>query len=176
MLETTTIINRKSHPHRFLAVLVLTLSLLLAGCVEDNGDANAGTGSNETGSDSGNNDNGSDSDADNGSDDHDDDTYADNGDGDKDSGSDSSGEVTLSWHAPQTREDGTAFLESEVSHYEVAYGKESGEYTEVIEDLRNDSTRINSLTSGEEYYFTVRVFDQNGLVSEFSEEQSTIVD
>ncbi|QIT56350.1 fibronectin type III domain-containing protein [Aquisalimonas sp. 2447] len=85
------------------------------------------------------------------------------------------GEVTLSWERPTSREDGTTFMASEVDHYEIAYGSSSDDYTETFETA-NTSARINSLPTGESYYFTVRVRDTSGLISEFAPEISATVD
>ena len=85
------------------------------------------------------------------------------------SGTSGNGQVTLSWERPESREDGTTFMASEVDTYEVAYGSSSGDYTETLE-TSNTSARINSLPVGETYYFTVRIRDTNGLTSDYAPE------
>ena len=124
---------------RMLALLLLALSVALAGCIEDSdsGDSESLIGEN--------------------------------------SGPDTSGSVTVSWQAPESREDGSDFRAADVSHYEVAYGTESGDLTESVTDVKEPSVYINTLQSGETYYFAVRVFDHDGLASQYSEEVSTVV-
>ena len=90
-------------------------------------------------------------------------------------GTTGNGEVALNWERPETREDGTTFMASEVEHYEVAYGSSSGDYTETLKTA-NTSVRINSLPVGETYYFTVRIRDTSGLTSEYAPEESAEVD
>ena len=92
-------------------------------------------------------------------------------------GVDTSGEVTLSWEPPATREDGEDFSSSEVDRYIVQYRPEDGEFQTVDSppEIRSTSVDINTLTTGEKYYFRVQVRDNSGLVSQFSEEVSTVV-
>ena len=127
---------------RLFAPLVLGLAVLLAGCISDSGDGSS-------------------------------DSLI--GDGSSDStiggGSDSSGSVSLSWEPPEAREDGSDFEPSEVDYYEVAYGTESGNLTETVSGLINTSTEVNSLVPGENYHFAVRVVDNNGLRSAYSNEK-----
>ena len=126
-----------------LALLVLALAVLLAGCIED-------------------------------SDSSDSDSLIGDDSGDE---VDTSGEVTLSWEPPATREDGEDFSSSEVDRYIVQYRAEDGEFQTVDSppEIRDTSVDINTLTTGEKYYFRVQVRDNNGLVSDFSEEVSTVV-
>ena len=137
--------NGKTSPlnRRLLALVVVSLAVLLAGCIED---------SDSSGSDS----------------------LIGGGSG---SGGDTSGEVTLSWEPPATREDGEDFSASEVDQYIVQYRQENGEFQTVDSppEIRSTSVDINTLTPGEKYYFRVQVRDNNGLVSDFSEEVSTVV-
>lgn len=90
---------------------------------------------------------------------------------------DTSGEVTLSWEPPETREDGAVFSPSEVDEYQVRYRREGGDYAFVDSppEITNNTVSVNSLTPGEKYYFQVRVVDSNGLASNFSDEVSTVV-
>ena len=137
--------NGKTLPinRRLLALLVLALAVLLAGCIED-------------------------------SDSSDSESLIGDGSG---KGTDTSGEVTLSWEPPATREDGEEFSPSEVDRYIVQYRSEDGEFQTVDSppEIRDTSVDINTLTTGEKYYFRVQVRDNNGLVSDFSEEVSTVV-
>ena len=123
---------------RLLALLVLAVAVLLAGCVED---------SDSSGSDSLIGGGGSDS--------------------------DTSGAVSLSWDPPQQREDGTEFQPSEVDRYEVAYGSEPGNFTKTVETTSTSIT-VNTLSTGESYHFAVRVFDNTGLPSQYSDPKEAV--
>ena len=128
---------------RLLALLVLAMAVLLAGCIEDSESSDSGS-------------------------------LIGDGSGDE---VDTSGEVTLSWQPPATREDGEDFSPSEVDRYIVQYRAEDGEFQTVDSppEIRDTSLDINTLTPGEKYYFRVQVRDNNGLFSDFSEEVSTVV-
>ena len=95
-------------------------------------------------------------------------------DGSSDDEDATSGEVTLSWEPPESREDGSDFMATEVDYYEVAYGPEPGEYAQTFETI-NTSATINSLNNGDTYYFTVRVHDDGGLTSEYATEVSKTI-
>lgn len=82
--------------------------------------------------------------------------------------------VTISFERPETRQDGSVLMASEIDRYEVFYGATSGDYEESFDTL-NTSTEVASLDQGT-YYFAVKVYDTDGLASEFSEEVSTIVE
>jgi len=99
---------------------------------------------------------------------------SDSGTGSGFAGATGSGEVALSWEPPDSRDDGTPLMASEVDKYKVAYGTTSGDYPETLE-TSGTSARINSLPTGETYYFTVRVQDHNGLTSEYAPEVSVEV-
>lgn len=92
------------------------------------------------------------------------------------SGSNGSASVSLSWTPPTTREDGSEFGPDEVNYYEVAYGSESGNLTETVSNVINTSTEVNSLAPGETYHFAVRVVDNNGLRSAYSNEKTVEAD
>lgn len=89
------------------------------------------------------------------------------------SSSNRDGTATLSWVAPSNREDGSPISLSNIASYEIAYGKESGRYTNFIEigDASATSARVKSLEAVT-YYFAIRVFDTDGVSSRYSEEQA----
>ena len=65
-------------------------------------------------------------------------------------------------------------MASEVGYYEVAYGPEPGDCAQTFETIDTSAT-INSLNTGDTYYFTVRVTDSGGLTSEYPTEVSTTI-
>ena len=79
--------------------------------------------------------------------------------------------VSLSWQRPETREDGSDLMASEIDRYEVFFGSSSGEYDQSIETL-STSAEISDLSEGK-YYFAVKAYDNDGLASAFSDERST---
>ena len=178
----------KSHTHatrRLLALLLLALTIVLSGCVEESdgssddsliGDGGSGEdGSDEEVSDEGTSDDqSSGGGSGSGSDDESDATRDDD---DSDATDDTSGQVTLSWEPPATREDGQDFQPSEVDYYVVRYRHEDEDFQTLDSppEITSTSVDINTLTPGERYHFKVQVIDQQGLASDFSEELATVV-
>lgn len=77
--------------------------------------------------------------------------------------------VTLSWTAPGTRADGTSISLSEIDYYELNYGQDRDDLAEIQRvDGAETSYQIDNLSSGT-WYFTIKVFDTNGLSSPPSE-------
>ena len=201
---------------RLLALLLLALTIVLSGCVEESdgssndsliGDGGSGESPSESGAsdsrDQGNDSGDSTSDGSNdeasnpsnedGSDEgtsgeessgggsgsgSDDESDAARDDDDSNATDDTSGQVTLSWEPPATREDGKDFLPSEVDYYVVRYRHEDEDFQTLDSPAKITSTSvdINTLTPGERYHFKVQVIDQQGLASDFSEELATVVD
>jgi hypothetical protein len=74
-------------------------------------------------------------------------------------------DVTLQWD-PNT--------EADLAGYHVAYGLASGSYSNVIDAGNRTSFQLLSLLPGRTYYFAVRAYNVQGLVSGYSTEVSTI--
>ena len=151
----------QSHTHatrRLLALLLLALGVFLAGCVEESdgssndsliGDGSSGeSSSGEGGSESGDQNSGGGSGS--ASDDQSDVTRDDD---DSEETDDTSGQVTLSWEPPATREDGEDFLPSEVDYYVVRYRHEDEDFQTLDSpaEITSTSVDINTLTPGERY-------------------------
>ena len=83
--------------------------------------------------------------------------------------------VALEWNRPREREDGSTLRASDVDRYELHYGQASGHYTH-MEQTTSTSIELSDLDGGSTYYFAVRVYDTNGLASEFSGEVSESVE
>lgn len=84
--------------------------------------------------------------------------------------------IQLSWTAPGTRTDGSSIALSEIDHYEIAYGQDPGDLnTTVRVEGGEDFYRFNGLASGI-WYFSIRVHDTNGLVSQYSEPVDVVVE
>lgn len=82
------------------------------------------------------------------------------------------GNVTLSWTAPSTRLDGSSIALSEIDHYIINYGQESGNLGQTQEvDAGTTNYTFDGLSSGT-WYFTVQTVDSNGLISPPSDEVS----
>ena len=79
------------------------------------------------------------------------------------------GAVTLSWTAPVTNQDGTPL--TDLSHYTIYYGPESGHYTESV-DVNNSGTTTYFLENlvPATYYFAVTASNNAGFESGFSDE------
>ncbi|BES71675.1 hypothetical protein RE428_26930 [Marinobacter nanhaiticus D15-8W] len=87
-----------------------------------------------------------------------------------------SGEATLSWTAPLTRQDGSALSLGEIDHYEINYGQ-APEFLDLSVTVPGDtaSYTFENLGIGT-WYFTVEVVDTDGLSSPPSEVVSKTVD
>lgn len=82
-------------------------------------------------------------------------------------------DVSLSWDAPTTNEDGTQL--TDLSGYKVYYGNLSGEYSNT-EDVGNLTTyKVTNLGDGE-WYFVVTAYDTSGNESAYSNEVSETID
>lgn len=80
-----------------------------------------------------------------------------------------SGTVTLSWTAPGTRMDGSSIALSEIDYYEINYGQDPDSLTQTQRvDSTETSYQFENLPSGT-WYFTIKVFDTDGLGSAPSE-------
>ncbi|ROT98400.1 hypothetical protein EB809_13955 [Marinobacter sp. R17] len=82
------------------------------------------------------------------------------------------GNVTLSWTAPSTRLDGSSIALSEIDHYVINYGQESGNLGQTQNvDAGTTSYTFDGLASGT-WYFTVQTVDSSDRISPPSEEVS----
>ncbi len=93
-------------------------------------------------------------------------TVADSGSGTgDDSNSDPAALATLTWTAPLTRINGNSLSLSEIDHYLVNYGQDTSDLTHQVQ-LSGDATRFefDELGSGD-WYFSIQVVDDKGLVS-----------
>lgn len=79
------------------------------------------------------------------------------------------GEITLYWAPPEARVNGSAFMPSQVDRYELSFGTQSGDYTERVV-TRESSTTLGKLRSGVEYHIVIRVYDDAGRASDYSDE------
>jgi hypothetical protein len=82
--------------------------------------------------------------------------------------------VTLSWQAPTRNEDGTPL--TNLMGYEVHYGQTSGQYSQTLSlpDAAFRSVTIEDLSPAT-WYFAVKAVNSAGVVSDFSNEASKIV-
>lgn len=126
-----------------LIAICLTFPYILAGCIGggSGGGSSSGSGSTTSG-------------------------------GDNEAFRTGSGSVSLSWVAPSEREDGMAIALSDLAGYEIGFGTESRRYTatETVSDPTATELTINNLAAGI-YYFAIRVRDEEGLLSQYSNEQ-----
>jgi hypothetical protein len=78
--------------------------------------------------------------------------------------------VTASWNAPTTNEDGSSL--TDLAGYKLYYGLASGNYTASIVVGNVTTYQINNLVDDLTYYFAVTALDKSGNESIYSEEQS----
>jgi len=83
------------------------------------------------------------------------------------------GDITLSWNAPTSNEDGSAI--TDLSGYKLYYGTEPGIYTECIDVGSVLNYQINNLGIDRTYYFALTAYDTSGNESRFSHELSRAV-
>ena len=91
-------------------------------------------------------------------------------------GTNTAGEVTVSWVAPVQREDGAAISMSEIASYKVYYGRSEGLYARQV--AVNDSSRMNVTLSNLEpgaWHIAVTAIDTAGRESAHSQEVVTVV-
>ena len=83
----------------------------------------------------------------------------------------SASDAALSWSAPSHRVDGSVFDHSNISHYEVCVFLLDGcDVLHIVTGEKTSITLIDSLSPNGEYtFFKIRVFDDEGLTSEWSE-------
>ncbi len=81
----------------------------------------------------------------------------------------STGEATVSWVAPSTREDGSPLSLSEISGYRIYYGTSAGNYTQSVQVNNSAATEhtISGLTPAT-YHFVVTTLDVDGMESDYS--------
>jgi hypothetical protein len=88
-------------------------------------------------------------------------------------------DITLSWVAPTTRENGDALLFSEIDGYEIYYFKdgtsEDNDQLVSITDPNTVDTTISNLTAGT-YYFAIATLDSEGLYSDTSDYVELVID
>jgi hypothetical protein len=88
-------------------------------------------------------------------------------------------DITLSWVAPTTRENGDALLFSEIDGYEIYYFKdgtnEDNDQLVSITDPNTVDTTISNLTAGT-YYFAIATLDTEGLYSDTSDYVELVID
>ena len=91
-------------------------------------------------------------------------------------------DASLTWVAPDQREDSTPFSENEIAEFRVYYGTATGDYQTVVNVGRADAsaaTPINltiTLPTGFTYYFVVTTVDIEGRESIYSTEVSIPLD
>ena len=77
--------------------------------------------------------------------------------------------ITLTWGVPENRVDGSVLVEGNISHYVVVYQREQDAIEEVIiRDASLTKLTMSNLEDGN-YQFKIRVIDNIGLASDFSE-------
>jgi hypothetical protein len=82
------------------------------------------------------------------------------------------GAATLTWAAPTTNTDGSPL--TDLAGYKVHYGTTLGVYTAiVVGDIQ--TYRIDGLTKGQTYYFTVTAYDTKGIESDYSTVVSKLI-
>ncbi|MEH6912308.1 MAG: fibronectin type III domain-containing protein [Oceanicoccus sp.] len=88
-------------------------------------------------------------------------------------------DITLSWVAPTTRENGDALLFSEINGYEIYYFKDgSDQQNDQVVSITNPNTvetTITNLTAGT-YYFAIATLDIAGLSSDTSDYVELVID
>jgi hypothetical protein len=88
-------------------------------------------------------------------------------------------DITLSWVAPTTRENGDALLFSEINGYEIYYFKDgTGEENDKVVSIKDPNTveaTITDLTVGT-YYFAIATLDTAGLYSDTSDYVELVID
>jgi hypothetical protein len=77
------------------------------------------------------------------------------------------GSVQMSWSVPQKRADGSDLGADEISHYKIFYGLEENNLDMETPDISKDQTSyvIEGLDRGI-WFFSIRVYDTNGLASQ----------
>ncbi len=77
------------------------------------------------------------------------------------------GSVQMSWSVPQKRADGSDLNAGEISHYKIFYGLEENNLDMETQDISKDQTSyvIEGLDRGI-WFFSIRVYDTNGLASQ----------
>ncbi|HXX57181.1 MAG TPA: fibronectin type III domain-containing protein [Thermodesulfovibrionales bacterium] len=81
-----------------------------------------------------------------------------------------SAQVTLSWVAPTTNDDGTSL--TDLAGYKVYYGTVSRNYPQVADVKSVTSYTVPNLADGTTYYFAVSAYDATGNESGYSNEVS----
>ena len=77
--------------------------------------------------------------------------------------------ITLTWGVPENRVDGSVLVEGNISHYVVVYQREQDAVEEIIiRDAALTQLAMRNLEDGR-YQFKIRVIDNMGLASDFSE-------
>jgi hypothetical protein len=84
-----------------------------------------------------------------------------------------SAQVTLSWYAPITNEDGSPL--NDLAGHNVYYGTASGNYSQSIDTGNTTTYTVANLADGLTYYFAVTAYDTSGNESEFSDEVSKTI-
>jgi PKD repeat protein len=83
------------------------------------------------------------------------------------------GDAVLSWNPPTTNSDGTVL--EDLAGYNVYYGTESGNYTDVIDVGDVTSYDLSGLSDGITYYFAVIAYNASGDESAYSNEASKTI-
>ena len=82
-------------------------------------------------------------------------------------------DVTLSWDAPTTNEDGSPL--TDLAGYKIYYSLSSGNYTSHIDVGNVTTSQVNNLTDGATYYLAVTAYDFSGNESAYSSEVSKTI-
>lgn len=84
------------------------------------------------------------------------------------------GQATLSWVAPFENVDGSPL--NDLAGYLVAWGRSSGQYTNEVRVEDPDLTGyvVDDLSEGE-WFFAVRAFNEGNIESEYSNEDSKVI-
>jgi ABC-type glycerol-3-phosphate transport system substrate-binding protein len=83
--------------------------------------------------------------------------------------------ATVAWSAPTLREDGSAFTQEEIAHYEVYHIEDASGAMDVIE-VDADATEYRLALAAGSHELGVAVVDVNGATSQMSELQTIEID
>jgi ABC-type glycerol-3-phosphate transport system substrate-binding protein len=79
--------------------------------------------------------------------------------------------ATVTWSAPTVREDGRAFTQEEIAHYEVYHIEEASGDMDIIQ-VKADATEYNVALASGTHELGVAVVDVNGVKSQMSDLQT----
>ncbi len=87
------------------------------------------------------------------------------------------GYAQLSWSIPTMRIDGSVMLPSDIDHYVVIYGEDENDLDKqiIIEGAETTDYLLENLAEAS-YYFKIKVVDNNGLQSAYSNTVNQVVE